>query len=218
MTFKAVIFDFDGLIIDTESIWFEVYKKTVLDYGVELALEEFAKCIGTTDEVLYSYLQAHATRPFTREDIEAAAHELYKTKIDTLTLREGVEDYLKEAKELGLKIGLASSSSRAWVTNYLTKYAILDYFEIIKTKDDVSKVKPDPELYIQALEGLGVAPEEAIAFEDSVNGSSAAIKAGISCVIVPNPVTEQLAFTSYSYRLSSMKEMSLSSLLDRLNK
>ncbi len=217
MSIKAVIFDFDGLIVDTESIWYEVYKETVLEYGVELALEEFAKVIGTTDEVLYEYLQKHATKPFTRDDIEKAAHELYKTKIDTLTLREGVEDYLKEAKQLGLKIGLASSSSRAWVTSYLEKYKILDYFEVIRTKDNVAKVKPDPELYIQALEALGVAPEEAIAFEDSVNGSTAAIIAGISCVIVPNPVTEQLAFTSYSYRLSSMNEMPLSTLLDKIN-
>ncbi|MBE4907020.1 HAD family hydrolase [Bacillus luteolus] len=215
---KGVIFDFDGLIVDTESIWYEVYKETVLEYGVELALEEFAKVIGTTDEVLYAYLEKHATKPFTRDDIEKAAHELYKTKIDTLTLREGVEEYLKEAKELGLKIGLASSSSRAWVTSYLKKYKILEYFEVIRTKDDVAKVKPDPELYIQALKGLDIAPEEAIAFEDSVNGSTAAIKAGISCVIVPNPVTEQLAFTSYSYRLSSMNEMPLSTLLDKINK
>jgi putative hydrolase of the HAD superfamily len=218
MAIKAVIFDFDGLIVDTESIWYEVYKETVLEYGVELALEEFAKIIGTTDEVLYSYLQAHATKPFTRDEIENAAHDLYKTKIDTLTLREGVEHYLKEAKELGLKIGLASSSSRAWVTSYLDKYEILNYFEVIKTKDDVAKVKPDPELYVQALHGLGVTPEEAIAFEDSVNGSTAAIKAGIPCVIVPNPVTEQLAFTSYSFRLTSMNDMPLSVLLDKLSK
>ncbi|QOR66216.1 HAD family hydrolase [Cytobacillus suaedae] len=218
MSIKAVIFDFDGLIVDTESIWYEVYKETVLEYGIDLGLEEFVKVIGTTDEVLYAYLEKHATKPFTRDDIEKAAHELYKTKIDTLTLRGGVEDYLKEAKKLGLKIGLASSSSHTWVTSYLEKYNILDYFEVIKTKDHVAKVKPDPELYIQALEGLGIAPEEAIAFEDSVNGSTAAIKAGISCVIVPNPVTEQLAFTSYSYRLTSMNEMPLSTLLDKINK
>ncbi len=142
---------------------------------------------------------------------------LYHQKAGNLKLRDGVRSYLEEAEKQGLKIGLASSSSRDWVESYLKKFEIYDYFHVIKTKENVKKVKPDPSLYIKALEALSVTPEESIAFEDSLNGSMAAIAAGIRCVIVPNPVTEHLPFEHYHLLLSSMAEKSLSHILGDLH-
>src|SRR5690606_2679430 len=116
----------------------------------------------------------------------------------------GVEDYLLAAKEAGLKIGLASSSTYEWVSNHLKNLCLFDYFECIRTSDDVVTVKPDPSLYIETAKCLGVAPEECIAFEDSANGALAAKRAGMYCVIIPNAVTRDLDFCEVDERLASM--------------
>lgn len=113
------------------------------------------------------------------ETIMNLAKENHRSEVDLLEIREGVKDYLSAAKEMGLKIGLASSSNREWVEGFLTKLQIIDFFDTIKTGDEVEKVKPDPTLYINALEALNVKGSEAVAFEDSANGAKAAIAAGM---------------------------------------
>lgn len=214
---KGIIFDFDGLIVDTETLWYEVFKEIMEEYQVKLPLEEFAKVIGTTDKVLNEYFEAQSGMSIIEANLHTKKYDLYHQKAGHLELREGVLHYLEEARKLQLKIGLASSSGRDWVESYLRKFNIYDYFEVIKTKEDVEQVKPDPSLYIKAMEDLKMIPEETIAFEDSLNGSKAAISAGIKCVIVPNPVTAQLAFENYHLRLSSMAEKSLSQVINEVN-
>jgi putative hydrolase of the HAD superfamily len=216
--YKAIIFDFDGLIVDTESVWYDVTKEVMLDYGCDLKLENFAKYIGTTGGGLYDELNAMSNQPIDRELVKSRTNDLYQQRKDQFALREGVLDYLQAAKEHGLKIGLASSSSRKWVVDYLERFKILDFFQVIKTSDDVQKVKPDPELYVKALQELGVEANEALCFEDSLNGLTAAVGAGLHCVIVPNPVTQYLDFKGHVHRLTSMSELSFDDLLDHLAK
>lgn len=192
---KAVIFDFDGTIIDTESLWFQMYKEVLADeYKIDLTLEEFAKCIGTKDDVLYEFINTQATNPVNRVEIETKVKNKVQMLKETLILREGVYDLIQEVKGLGLKIGIASSSSRSWIDEFLTKFNLHQFFDVIKTSEHVENVKPDPALYIKAIENLGVRPNEAIAIEDSVNGSLAAVKAGLKCIVIPNQVTSFLAF------------------------
>lgn len=206
---KAIIFDFDGLIIDTETAWYEAYKETMGFYKCDLPLEQFVKCIGTDDTVLYEFFKDQLGDDCNIEEIEARAKSLHKVKMKTPQAREGVEDYLKEARNLGYKIALASSSTKEWVTHYLEELGLLNYFQVIITRDDVEKVKPAPDLYLKAIKALHVRATEAVAFEDSLNGLQSAVTAGIKCVIVPNPVTESLAFEKYELRLKSMTEKSL---------
>jgi putative hydrolase of the HAD superfamily len=210
---KSIVFDFDGLIVDTESVWFDVFKEVMVEYGCDLKIEDFAISIGTKDEVLFERLAKIARKPISRTEINRKTYERYQHKMSQLQLREGVLDYLETAKECGLKIALASSSSRRWVEGFLEKFGIKEFFEVIKTSDDVKKVKPDPELYLRAIQDLGVEAYEALAFEDSKNGLTAAIKAGLHCVIVPNPVTSFLDFSGHLHRLSSMAEIELQDLL-----
>lgn len=214
---KAIIFDFDGLIIDTESVWFEAYKEVLVDYEIQLTLEKFSEVVGTHDDVLYSYIEENCSIPFERDSLESKVSVLVQEKLRDPVLRESVEDYLIFAKQAGLKIGLASSSSRAWVEGFLKQLNVYDYFEVIKTKEDVLDVKPDPELYLKAIDALGIDATEAIAFEDSLNGLLAARKAGLHCVIVPNSVTAHLGFEDYSLRLSSMAEKSLEDVINHLS-
>lgn len=214
--YKAIIFDFDGLIVDTESVWYDVTKEVMLDYGCDLKLENFAKYIGTTGGGLYDELNALSNRPIDQDVVREKTHQLYQKRMNDFTLREGVLDYLKAAKKAGLKIGLASSSHRKWVEDFLERFEIKDYFEVIKTADDVIKVKPDPELYLQALKALGVEAKDALCFEDSLNGLTAAVRAGLHCVIVPNPVTQYLDFTGHVHRLNSMSDVTFDELVSQL--
>ncbi|MFD1737507.1 HAD family hydrolase [Bacillus salitolerans] len=211
---KAIVFDFDGLVVDTESVWFEVFQEVMRsEYEFDFKIEDFSICIGTSDDFLFERLSHLADRELDRSLIKEKTRELYETKMIELSIRDGVIDYLETAKRLGLKIGLASSSSKAWVEGLLNRFQIREYFEVIKTSDDVKRVKPDPELYLQAIQGLGVLCHEAVAFEDSKNGLIAAKEAGLFCVIVPNPVTSLLDFNGHLYRLSSMAEIGLNELL-----
>ncbi|OQR58280.1 HAD family hydrolase [Bacillus sp. CDB3] len=210
---KAIIFDFDGLIVDTETIWFHSFRDAVREYGGELPLEEFAKCIGTTDEVLYAYLKEQLKEKFNEHTLKEKVTTLHKEKMKIPKARDGVKEYLEEAKEVGLKIALASSSSREWVVRFLEELQIREYFEVIKTREDVEKVKPDPALYKVAIDELGVEPSEAVVFEDSLNGLKAAIAAGLKCVVVPNDVTRNLQFENHHLRIESMKEKSLKEVL-----
>ncbi|MED1105750.1 HAD family hydrolase [Bacillus paramycoides] len=213
---KAIIFDFDGLIVDTETIWFHSFRDAVREYGGELPLEEFAKCIGTTDEVLYAYLKEQLKEKFNEHALKGKVTTLHKEKMKIPKARDGVKEYLEEARELGLKIALASSSSKEWVVRFLEELQIREYFEVIKTREDVEKVKPDPALYRIAIEELGIELSEAVVFEDSLNGLKAAIAAGLKCVIVPNDVTRNLQFENHHLRIESMKEKSLKEVLQHI--
>jgi putative hydrolase of the HAD superfamily len=215
---KAIIFDFDGLIIDTESVWYEAYKETLLSYEFDLPLAEFGECIGSDETILSTYFKKQLGDSCNVEEIENRALELYKTKMINPKPRDGVINYLNEASEKGYKIGLASSSSREWVTQYLDELDLLRFFEVIVTRDDVKTVKPAPDLYLKAIKDLNIKSSEALAFEDSLNGSIAAITAGLKCVIVPNSVTELSIFNNYDLRLKAMTESSLSDVIKLIEK
>ncbi len=128
----------------------------------------------------------------------------------------GVKSLLDQARVLGLKIGLATSSSGSWTHRHLKRLGIADYFSSIQSSDNVLRVKPDPALYRQSLERLGVEPKEAIAIEDSFNGSLAAKKAGLYCIAVPNAVTKQMPFGHVDGCFKSLQNISLSRLIDYL--
>ncbi|WP_417900882.1 HAD family hydrolase [Bacillus haimaensis] len=210
---KAVIFDFDGLIIDTETVWYESFRDIMKkEHQHELSIEDYSACIGTSSRVLYEFLQ-QAVPEIEEERMKELTNAYYLEKASRPELRPGVLAYLKSAQKNGLKIGLASSSGRDWVVGYLEQLDIFSYFETIVTREDVEKVKPDPALYINALQNLGVNGEEAIAFEDSLHGSNAAMAAGIHCIVVPNPVTSHMDFKDYHLRLSSMEEKELEAIL-----
>lgn len=211
---KALVFDFDGTIIDTETLWFQAFKEVLLeDYNIHLPLEEFAKVIGTTDELLYSYIDSQSNSSISHDVLNEKVRQRLNISKKELILRDGIEELLMEAQHKGLKIGIASSSDRKWIEEFLEQLQIRGYFSVIKSKDDVTKVKPDPELYIKAIQELGVLPHEAIAFEDSINGSMAAIDAGLKVVVIPNDVTRFLQFDHRALLYKSFRDVVLERLI-----
>lgn len=217
---KAIIFDCDGLLIDTETPWYIAFREIYEEHQVDLPLEMYAQCIGNSDFLQfnpYDYLEKCCKRKVDRNVIDRRVQEIHTRIMKDQTLLPGVENYLKRAQELGLKIGLASSSRRAWVEEHIKAHQIHHFFNTIHTKDEVECVKPHPELYLQAIQALGVEKHEVIAFEDSLNGLKAAKEAGIQCVIVPNEVTSCLPFENYDLRLSSMAELELEKVLETIS-
>ncbi|MCY8051870.1 HAD family hydrolase [Bacillus spizizenii] len=216
---KALIFDFDGLILDTETHEYEVLQEIFEEHGSVLPLSVWGKVIGTAAGFRpFEYLEEQIGKKLNHEELTTLRRERFAKRMETEKARPGVEAYLNAAKDLGLKVGLASSSNYKWVSGHLKQIGLFDDFEVIQTADDVEEVKPNPELYLLAAKNLGVSPSECLAFEDSVNGSIAAKRAGMKCVIVPNKVTSTLMFEDYDHRLESMAEMELALLLDHLNK
>jgi HAD superfamily hydrolase (TIGR01509 family) len=216
---EAVVFDFDGLIVDTESAWYDALAELFREHGVYLPLEVWAQCVGTNHDAFdpYDYLEQLLGQPIDRAALKQLAASKHAAIMEQRPLRPGVESYLQAATEQGLKIGLASSSDRNWVERFLRHYDLIHYFECIRTADDVALVKPHPELYLQATAGLGVSPAKAVAFEDSPNGAKAAKAAGLRCVIVPNPITATLTFGEHDLRLNSMADKELAEVFDLLN-
>ena len=212
---KAIVFDFDGTVIDTETAWYTACREAYEHHGVELTLEQYAQCIGTSHHVFnpYEYLMTELGMQIDKEQFRLSIHRRHTQLMEEERVRPGVLELLQEAREAGLGIGLASSSSSSWIDKHLELLGIRAYFDCVRTSDHVEKVKPDPALYVQTLECLGVKPEEAIAIEDSPNGAKAAIAAGMYCVIVPNEVTKGLAFGKGHYRLDALNELTLEQLL-----
>lgn len=212
---RAVVFDFDGLIVDTETPGYLAFRQVYAGYGVELAEEKYALCVGTSHAAFdpYAHLGECLGRPVVREEIEGKFRPVYRAMLEQAELRPGVRSYLEEAQSLGLGIGLASSSTIDWIEPYLVKFGLSRYFDSLCTADNVTKVKPDPELYVQSLDNLGVKPDEAVAFEDSLNGFLAAKAAGLRTVIVPNDLTRSYPFEQYDRRIGSMADVPLAELL-----
>jgi HAD superfamily hydrolase (TIGR01509 family) len=125
---------------------------------------------------------------------------------------------LDAAHERGLKLGVASSSTREWVAGHLARLGVLERFECLRCRDDVANVKPEPDLYLAVLDCLGVPASEAIAIEDSPNGVAAAKRAGMRCVAVPNSITAGLDLSEADLTLASLAELTLAQLLAKFDR
>jgi|HigsolmetaAR203D_1030402.scaffolds.fasta_scaffold00122_23 putative hydrolase of the HAD superfamily len=210
---EAVIFDFDGTIVDTESVWTGVYTELLRERGTSLPEEVLQSIIGTNNDAMDQYLLQTFGDPGVIAELHREARLRYDRRMEQPVMREGVADYLRDAKGMGLKIGLASSSTRDWIDAYIWPLGIGQYFEAIVTADDVERIKPHPDLYIEALRRLKAEPDRSLAFEDSVNGLIAARSAGMHCVIVPNEATKKMPFRDFTLRLDSMADMSLEDVI-----
>lgn len=218
---KALIFDFDGLILDTETPEFLSWQNIYREHGFELPHEKWGTIIGGNSH----------------SDFDAAEHLalLSQGRLDPGSLRDrnrveshsriltqqplpGVMDYLRDAKRVGLKLAIASSSDRLWVETHAKRIGVLEMFDHIITADDVGpgRIKPNPDLFLLALSRLQVPKDAAIVFEDSPNGVKAANRAGIFVVAVPNQVTSALTIDGADMVLSSLSDLTLSQLFDKV--
>ena len=187
---RAVVFDFDGLILDTEvpiyRSWLEVYEA----HGQDLPFDRWMLIVGSSNAAFdpRGNLEARLGRALTQEVIDARLRRRTEMVLAQPIL-PGVSELASACRAAGIRTGVASSSTRSWVTEHLQRLGLLELFECVRCRDDVASVKPAPDLYLASLACLGVEASEALAIEDSPNGVSAAKTAGMFCVAVPNTIT-----------------------------
>jgi len=218
MSIQALIFDFDGLILDTESTEHQSWRELFTAHGCQLSLDLWVDCIGRPRGYFDFYIHFEEMRgtAIDREQIRTQRQARVRELNLLQPIQPGVVNYLQDARQLGLKIGLVSSSSRVWVHEHLERLALYQYFTVTKCVEDTGTHKPDPGPYLAVLDALNVRPSEAVAFEDSPNGVASAKAAGILCVAVPNSMTQHLQLDHADYRLDSFASLSLSDLLIQL--
>ena len=214
---RALVFDFDGLILETETPAYQSWAEIYREHGHAIPMDLWHAYIGSDrgfDPA--GHLAALVGEGFDR-DATQVRRDLRKTELTAaLDVMAGVRDYVADAKRLGLRLAVASSSSRSWVLGHLERLHLHAEWDAVRTRDDVARTKPAPDLYLAAVEALGVAPGEAVALEDSVNGIAAAKAAGLRCVAVPNALTAGMDLSQADIQLDSLARTPLAELLDRL--
>jgi HAD superfamily hydrolase (TIGR01509 family) len=218
LAIRAFLFDFDGLIVDTETAsragWEWLYRK----HGFELPQDQWATLIGTIGAPWdpMRHLEELVGAPLDDKELHALRREHELSLLEAEQLRPGIADYLDEAQRRGLKRAIVSSSSNRWIDMHLSRLGrTVGWDAIVAANHDVARAKPRPDLYLEALEVLGVPPEEAVAFEDSPNGVRAARAAAIFCVAIPNEVTKGLGLDEADLVLASLADLPPADLLAR---
>ncbi len=194
MTLKALIFDFDGVILDSETPEYTIWQTMFARFGVEIPMQEWERGMGSSLDAfnplvfLEERLGAAIDRPLLKQE----HHTLLLDALTRQAAMPGIESTIQAARQQGLKLAVASSSGIEWVKGNLERLGLLSHFDVLCTSEDVAVVKPHPALYRLALERLHVAPHEAAAIEDSPNGIRAAKAADLFCVAVPTPISSGL--------------------------
>ena len=211
---RALVFDFDGLILDTETPEFRAWQELFAAHGGQLTTADWAHVIGSMDSGWDPAVELgrQTGLVYERDELRAAWKPRQVELLAQETVRPGVLDLVKEAKRRGIGLGVASSSPRWWVRGNLERLGIFESFDAVATGDEVRRTKPDPAVYLLALERLSVPARAAIALEDSPNGVRAAQAAGMRCAAVPNDVSRHLDLSGADALLGSLSELSLDAL------
>lgn len=212
---RGLIFDFDGLILDTEMPIFTAWRECYEDHGHELALETYQQCIGTDFAGYHplTELEKLTGKTLSEEKLGPIRRARIAELLEEAEPMPGVRQLLDEAREAEVGCAVASSSSKDWVPTWLEKLDLHHFFEHIVTVDLVQRPKPSPELFQLAASRLGLDPDEVLVLEDSLNGLRAAQAAGMRCLVVPCDVTRSLEFEGATHRIESMAETRLEQLL-----
>jgi beta-phosphoglucomutase-like phosphatase (HAD superfamily) len=217
---RGLLFDFDGLLVDTETPSRLAYEDLYREHGHELPLEKWATLVGTIGAEFDpdAHLEQLVGRPLNRDQLTTWRRAREDELCDLEDFRPGIEDYLAEAERLSLSTAIVSSSTSEWIARHLARLDRVNGWDAIVAADgDVERAKPQPTLYLEALATLGLQPHEAIAFEDSLNGIRAAKAAGLFVVAVPNPITETFALDEADLVLGSLEQLSLEDLLSQIS-
>jgi HAD superfamily hydrolase (TIGR01509 family) len=214
---SAVLFDFDGTIVDTETPEFEEWRATFRAHGHDLGLDVWQHSLGTVGAYdACAHLAELTGTDFDHDALRQAVYARHQLRCEAQPLLPGVVDRVREARAAGLGTAVASSSLSEWVEGWLARHAIRDLFDVVCTREEVRQVKPAPDLFLLAAARLGAPPARCVVFEDSPNGIRAARAAGMKCVAIPNPLTRQLPLGEADLVVGSLADHSLAEILKRL--
>ncbi len=211
---NALVFDFDGLIADTETAEFETWSEEFVFHGVSLSLHEWIKCVGTGPSAwdAFDHLQSLVGGGLDRDSVLVRRRERFALVRGEIGVMPGVVKLLDDALVAGLPVAVASSSTGDWVGGFLRDFGLTERFVTIVTREHVASPKPAPDLYVEACRRLCVSPSRALALEDSTNGVTAARAAGMPCLAVPNKITTSFDFTHATARVETLEGMTVDTL------
>jgi HAD superfamily hydrolase (TIGR01509 family) len=215
---RALVFDFDGLILETEVPVLESWRREYEALGMELPVATWLETIGTADHEFdpLTHLEQLTGRKLDHASLTRRRKRYRDALLHAQDTLPGVREWIRDARAAGLKLGVASSSSRAWVAGHLSRLGLGEGWDTICCADDVQNTKPDPALYLLACANLGVAPAEALALEDSMNGVKAAHAAGMRVAAVPATLTARMDFSEADLVLESLAAADLAEVRERL--
>ena len=191
---SAVLFDFDGTLLDTESTLLAAWREEYGRHSLELDEDAWLTSIGT-DTDRYAVLAELVGPGFDEQRCRASKRAREAELIASLGLREGIAACLSDLTQAGIRLAVVSGSPADWVLPHLDRLTLRDQFDLVVTRESAARAKPHPDLYLAALGRLGVPAAEAVAVEDSAHGVAAALAAGIRCVAFPNRVTRRQDLT-----------------------
>jgi len=209
MLASAVLFDFDGILVDTEWEIYQAWLETFREHGHDLPLSLYTRCIGSDFDAWSPKLHLEELTLLNFDWIQM--DERRQIRIRSALAKhgpiDGVVAVLKLLREIGIPIAVVSSSSHHWVDGWLEKLDLIDFFQEIVCKGDAPKIKPAPDLFFEAARRLKVNAADCLVIEDSLNGLNSAKAAGMMAWMVPNRVTAGLDFTSADRVFSSFFEL-----------
>jgi beta-phosphoglucomutase family hydrolase len=211
---NTVIFDMDGVIVDSEPTHIEAEKRTLLKYGVKITTEELRAYTGTTAEFEFNDLirkyglNTNAKTLFDEKEVI-----MFKLLEERTEPTKGVIDLVKRLKQRGFKLGIATSGHRKLAQYYLNKLSIASFFDTVVCAEDITRSKPDPEIFLKAAQRLGAEPSECVVIEDAKLGIEAAVKAGMKCIGYSNPNSGNQDLSKADWLVSDFTELDLQKLL-----
>jgi|YNPNPStandDraft_1061719.scaffolds.fasta_scaffold99438_1 HAD superfamily hydrolase (TIGR01509 family) len=222
MPIQALIFDFDGLMVDTETPALQSWQEIYAEYGETLSVDDWAVTLGANKGFdAHAHLVALLRKrdPRLAEEVAAARDTILarrQQRKDVLSTRQsllpGVAELLTEAYASGLPCAVASSSSRQWVEGWLQRLNVRSAFAVVVTADDVAATKPAPDLFLTAARRLNLPPSVCLVLEDSPNGIRAARAAGCPVVAIPGAISSQVPLPPADLTLPSLDCINLAQL------
>ncbi len=204
----AVLFDFDGILVDTEWAIYQAWQRTFEAHGHELPLDIYTRCIGS-DFATWSpkaHLEDLTGLAFDWHDLDASRQREIRADLADAGPMHGACQLLETARARGIELAVVSSSSHGWVDGWLEKLGLAHYFRTTVCRGDAPRIKPAPDLYLAAAARIGLSPERCLVIEDSHNGLLAAKAAGMTAWVVPNRVTAGLDFSAADRVLASLDD------------
>ncbi len=213
---QALIMDFDGTIIDTESPAYESTAQIWADNGIDFPMDWWLAGMGTDRKSAWvEELENRLGRQLDHDSVMKERQRIKDGLTEDQPLLPGVIELLEAAEKRGIATAVASSSPHSWVDRHLKRVGLFERFSYVVCRDDVGGVsKPAPDVFFRALQLLGVAAGSAVVVEDSPNGLKAALAAGLRTIVVPNPLVESLNFSGAYARYKSLNELPADQLLD----
>jgi len=209
LTPQAVLFDFDGIILDTEWPIYESYLPHYREHGQELPLSTYVQCIGSDFQQWSpeTHLEDLTGASFDWPTINKKRQVWIREQLADYPPLPGIREAVEHCRDLGLKTSVVSSSTHHWVDGWLAKLSLRPLFDLTICRGDAPRIKPAPDLFLEAARQLKMAPADCLVIEDSANGLEAAGLAGMPTYIIPNRITVVSDFASAVAVLKSATEL-----------